>query len=86
MYTLPLYPLTLVSCPYLPADESYYKNNVNSGRAIPFSTSRGKIDGCETCTLSSSIDGHRSQVSIFLLTKDITKRKLVLDVQFQFYQ
>ncbi len=57
---------------------------VSFGRAIPFSTSRGKIEGCETCTLSSSIDGHRSQVSIFLLTIVITKRMLILDMQFLF--
>ncbi len=36
MYTLPFYQLTLVSCLYLPADESYYKKKVNFGRAIPF--------------------------------------------------
>ncbi len=47
MYTLPLYRLTLVSCLYLPDDESYYKTNVNFGLAIPFSTSRGKIEGCK---------------------------------------
>ncbi len=39
---------------------------------------------CETCTLSSSIDGHWSQVSIFLLTKVITNRMLILDMQFPF--
>ncbi len=58
MYTMTLYRFTLVSCLYLPADESYYKNKVNFGRAIPFSTNRGKMEGCERCPLSPSIDGH----------------------------
>ncbi len=84
MYTLPLYRLTLVSCLYLPDDESYYKTNVNFGLAIPFSTSRGKIEGCKICTLSPSMDGHWCQVSIFLLTKVITNRMLILDMQFHF--
>ncbi len=84
MYTVPFYRWTLVSCLYLSADESYYKKKVNVGHAIPFSTSRGKMQGCETCTLSPSIDGHWSNVSIFLLTKVITKRMLILDMQFHF--
>ncbi len=42
------------------------------------------MEGCERCTLSPSIDGHWSHVSIFLLTKVITKRKLMLDMQFPF--
>ncbi len=42
------------------------------------------MEGCETCTLSPSIDGHWSQVSIFLLTKVITNRMLILDMQFHF--
>ncbi len=32
--------MALVLCLYLPADESYYKNKVNFGHAISFSTSR----------------------------------------------
>ncbi len=68
-------PIDTVSCLYLPADESYYKKKVNFGRAIPVSTNRGKMKGVERCTLSPSIDGHWSHVSIFLLTKVITKRK-----------
>ncbi len=39
------------------------------------------MEGCEICTLSPSMDGHRSHVSIFLLTKVITKR-IILDMQF----
>ncbi len=31
------------------------------------------MEGCERCTLSPSIDGHLSHISIFLLTKVITK-------------
>ncbi len=77
-------PIDTVSCLYLPADESYYKKKVNFGRAIPVSTNRGKMEGCERCTLSPSIDGHWSHVSIYLLTKVITKRMLILDVQFPF--
>ncbi len=42
------------------------------------------MEGCESCPLSPSIDGHRSHVSIFLLAKVITKRKLILDIQFLF--
>ncbi len=60
------------------------KKNVNSGRAIPFSTIRGKMEGCENCTLLISIDGHLSHVSIFLLSKVITKINLILDMQFPF--
>ncbi len=40
------------------------------------------MEGCEICTLSPSIDGHRSYISIFLLTKVITKRRIILDMQF----
>ncbi len=40
------------------------------------------MEGCEICTLSPSIDGHRSHVSIFLLTKVITKKIIILDMQF----
>ncbi len=82
MYTVPLYGWTQVSCLYLPAGKSYYKKKVNFGHANHFSTSRGKIEGCEICTLSPSIDGHRSHVFIFLLTKVITKRRIILDMQF----
>ncbi len=57
-------------------------NNVNFGHAYNFSTSKGKMEGCEICTLSLSIDGHWSHVSIFLLTKVITRRMLILDKQF----
>ncbi len=39
------------------------------------------MEGCEICTLSPSIDGHRSNVSIFLLTKVIRKRGIILDMQ-----
>ncbi len=85
MYTVPFYLIALVSCLYLPADESYYKNEVNFGHAILFFTSRGKIEGCERCILSASIDGHWSHVSIFLGTKVITKRKLILEMQFPFF-
>ncbi len=40
------------------------------------------MKGCEICTLSPSIDGHWSHISIFLLTKVITKRMIILDLQF----
>ncbi len=40
------------------------------------------MEGCESCTLSHSMDGQRSYVSIFLLKKVITKRNIVLDMQF----
>ncbi len=40
------------------------------------------MEGCESCTLSNTIDGHRSHVSIFLLKKVITKRRIILDMQF----
>ncbi len=39
------------------------------------------MEGCESCTLSNSMDGHRFHVSIFLLKKVITKR-IILDMQF----
>ncbi len=38
----------------------------------------------EICTLSPSIDGHRSHVFIFLLAKVIIKKRLILDMQFIF--
>ncbi len=50
--------------------------------AIHFSTSRGKMEGCESCTLSHSMDGHRSHVSIFLLIQVITQIRIILDMQF----
>ncbi len=40
------------------------------------------MEGCESCTLSHSMDGHRSHVSIFLLTIVITRRRIILDMQF----
>ncbi len=43
------------------------------------------MEGCERCTLSPSIDGHWSHVSICLGTKVITKRMLILDMQFPFF-
>ncbi len=42
------------------------------------------MEGCEICTLSPSIDGHRSHVFIFLLAKVILKKMLILDMQFIF--
>ncbi len=42
------------------------------------------MECCERCTMSPSIDGHWSHVSIFLLTKVITKIMLILDMQFHF--
>ncbi len=51
---------------------------------FPFFLSWGKMEDCERCTLSPSIDGHLSHISIILLTKVITKRTLNLDVQFPF--
>ncbi len=57
-------------------------NNVNFGHANNFSTSKGKMEGCESCPLSITIDGHRSHVSILLLTKVITKRRIILEKQF----
>ncbi len=39
------------------------------------------MEGCESCTLSHSMDGQRSHVSIFLLKKVITKRRIILDMQ-----
>ncbi len=84
MYTVPFYLIALASCLYLPVDESYYKNKVNFGHAIPFFKSWGKMECCERCTLSPSIDGHWSHVSIFLGTKVIKKIKYILDMQFPF--
>ncbi len=40
------------------------------------------MEGCEICTLSPSVDGHRSHVSIFLLKKVIIKRRIILDILF----
>ncbi len=42
------------------------------------------MEGCEICTLSLSIDGHRYHVFIFLLAKVIIKIRLILDMQFIF--
>ncbi len=42
------------------------------------------MESCERCTMSPSIDGHWSHVSIFLLTKVITKRMLILEMQLPF--
>ncbi len=42
------------------------------------------MEGCESCPLSNTIDGHRSHVSIFLLAKVIIKRRLILDMQIIF--
>ncbi len=42
------------------------------------------MEGSGRCTLSPSIDGHWSHVSIFLLTKVITKRMLILEMQLPF--
>ncbi len=63
------------SCLYLPADESYYIKKVNFWNAIPFSTSRCKIEGCEKRALSprsltessaeselSRLDAHRDSL------------------------
>ncbi len=40
------------------------------------------MEGCESCPLSNTIEGHRSHVSIFLLTKVITKTGIIVDMQF----
>ncbi len=40
------------------------------------------MEGCESCTLSTLMDGHRFHVSIFLVKKVITKRRIILDMQF----
>ncbi len=42
------------------------------------------MEGCESCTLSHSMDGHRSHVSIFMLKKVITKIKFIFDIYFPF--
>ncbi len=42
------------------------------------------MEGCESCPLFNTIDGHRCHVSIFLLTKVIIKRRLILDMQIIF--
>ncbi len=42
------------------------------------------MEGCESFILSLSMDGHRSHVSIFLLTKVITKRRIIFDIYFPF--
>ncbi len=42
------------------------------------------MEDYESCTLSHSMDGHRSHVFIFLLAKVIIKRRLILDMQFIF--
>ncbi len=56
----------------------------NFGHAIPFSSSRNNIEVCERCPVSHSIEWHWSHDSIFLFTKVITKRKLILDMQLTF--
>ncbi len=43
------------------------------------------MESCERCPLSISIEWHLSHVFIFLLTKVITKRKYILDMQFPFF-
>ncbi len=73
-----------VHCPLLLMDtgltslssclQKLLQKNVHFRHAITFSISRGKIEGSERCTMSSFIEGHWSCVSIFLLTKVITKR------------
>ncbi len=40
------------------------------------------MEGCESCTLSHSMNGHRSHVSIFLLKKLLQTERLILDMQF----
>ncbi len=40
------------------------------------------MEGCESCTLSHSMEGHWSHVSIFLLTKVIIRISIILDMQF----
>ncbi len=40
------------------------------------------MEGCESCTLSHSMYGHRFHVSIFLLKKVITKKRIIKDMQF----
>ncbi len=43
----------------------------------------GVMEGCESCTLSHSMDGTLVfHVSILLMKKVITKRRLILDMQF----
>ncbi len=42
------------------------------------------MEGCESFTLSHSMDRHRSHVSIFLVKKVISKRKIILDMQIIF--
>ncbi len=43
------------------------------------------MECCERCTMSPSIDGHWSHVSIFLLTKVITKIMLILGHAIPFF-
>ncbi len=40
------------------------------------------MESCERCPLSYSIEWHWSHVSIFLLTKVFSKRKLIVNMQF----
>ncbi len=40
------------------------------------------MEGFESCTLSHSMDGHWFHASIFLLKNFITKRRIILDMQF----
>ncbi len=56
------------------------------GCEFRFLTTRVNMEGCERCTLSPSIDGHWSHVSICLGMKVITKRMLILDMQFPFFK
>ncbi len=40
------------------------------------------MEGCESVHCPHSMDGHWSHVSILLLKKVITKRRIILDMQF----
>ncbi len=42
------------------------------------------MEGCESCPLSNTIDGHRCHLSIFLLKKVLTKIKLIFYIYFPF--
>ncbi len=82
MYTVPLYGWTQVSRLYLPAEKSYYKKKDNFGHAIHFLPVGVKWKVVKVVHCPHSMDGHRSHVSIFLLKKVITKRRIILDMQF----
>ncbi len=75
--------MALVSCLYLPADKSYYKIIYIFGRAVLFSTSRGKWKVVKICTLSPSIDGHLYYISFFLLTK-LLQNIVIFGCEFRF--